>query len=107
MRHQEIIGIYEQVACITGQMLEAAHVGDWDRVIDLETACSDHIAVIQRAETVKTLTPEQRREKTRVIRTILDNDRHIRELASPWMAQLSALMQSAGTERKLSQAYGG
>ncbi|MEJ7805294.1 MAG: flagellar protein FliT [Telluria sp.] len=32
-------------------------------------------------------------------------DREIRTLTEPWMAELSALINSAGTERKLSRAY--
>ena len=34
------------------------------------------------------------------------DDRKIRDLTMPWMAQLSAMMSNAGTERRLANAYG-
>lgn len=106
MDHQQIMGIYTRVERITEEMLEAARREDWDRVTDLEMVCSEEISVLQHSDTPRRLTLAERQEKARVIRSILNNDRHIRDLASPWMAKLSAMMQSASAERKLSQAYG-
>ncbi|MFD2272944.1 flagellar protein FliT [Undibacterium arcticum] len=46
------------------------------------------------------------KKKVRIIRKILADDREIRIITEPWMAELSSLMNSAGTERKLSRVYG-
>ena len=39
-------------------------------------------------------------------RQILAHDRAIRDLTTPWMAQLAALIGNAGAQRKLSMSYG-
>ncbi|MNR66244.1 Flagellar protein FliT [compost metagenome] len=49
----------------------------------------------------------ERERKVELIRQMLTADRQIRDLAMPWMAQLSALINSTGTERRLVNAYGG
>lgn len=41
-----------------------------------------------------------------LIKQILEDDRKIRDLTMPWMAQLSKLINSTGTERRLANAYG-
>ncbi len=59
-----------------------------------------------RAKPPVPLTGESRVRKVQIIKKILADDREIRNLTEPWMAQLSRLINSTGTERKLSQAYG-
>ena len=41
-----------------------------------------------------------------LIKQVLADDRRIRDLTSPWMAQLSKLISSNGTQRRLANAYG-
>lgn len=108
MNHNEhVIDVYETIASITGRMLEAARNGQWELLSELEAQCS------QKVDSLKTGAPPQaglsdteRQKKARIIRRILEDDRGIRELTSPWMSELSALINSKGAERKLSQAYG-
>ena len=107
MDNQEIITLYETVADITDQMLAAARTGDWEQLAALESHCSSQVEILKNSDQQRQpLTPLAREKKTRIIKKILDDDRQIRDITEPWMAQLSAMMNSAGTERKLSQAYG-
>ena len=107
MTNEEILALYEKVAGITDQMLTAARAGDWDRLAALESDCSGHVDVLRQTDSMREpLTPAARQRKARIIRKILDDDRQIRDLTAPWMAELSALINSTGTERKLSQVYG-
>jgi flagellar protein FliT len=107
MDNQEILSLYETVADITDQMLAAARTGDWEQLAALETRCSSQVAILRNNEQPRQpLPPGLREKKTRIIKKILEDDRQIRDITEPWMAQLSALMKNAGTERKLSQAYG-
>lgn len=106
MNSQEVISLYETVAVITDQMLAAARQGDWDRLVELETRCASHVETLRRGEAPVALTGESRLRKVQIINKILADDREIRNLTEPWMTQLSRMMNSAGTERKLSQAYG-
>jgi flagellar protein FliT len=107
MDNQEILSLYETVADITDQMLAAARTGDWEQLAALESRCSSHVAVIRDNDQPRQpLSAAARAKKTLIIKKILDDDRQIRNITEPWMAQLSALMKNTGTERKLLQAYG-
>ncbi|MGV3741039.1 MAG: flagellar protein FliT [Burkholderiaceae bacterium] len=106
MDNQDILEVYENVATITTQMLAAARTGDWEQLAELESRCSSQVATLKQVDASITLTGSNRDKKVEIIRKILADDQEIRAITEPWMKQLSALMQSTGTERKLSQAYG-
>ena len=106
MNSQEVIALYETVAVITDQMLTAAKRGDWDQVAVLESRCASHVAVLREGEPPARLTGEIRVRKVQIIKQILADDRQIRDIAEPWMAKLSQMINSTGAERKLSHAYG-
>jgi flagellar protein FliT len=106
MTNLELMEIYENVALITDQMLNAAKSEDWDLLIELETHCSTHVKTLQMNETQEELTEEMRLRKVDVIKKILADDREIRVLTEPWMAQLSQIMQSSQSSRLLTKTYG-
>jgi flagellar protein FliT len=106
MTGQEVLSEYAAVADLTGQMLAAAEAGDWDHLVVLEQACTAHVDVLKRAEAAVELTPSSRQAKVDCLRRILADDRKIRDLTTPWMAQLSALINNSGTQRRLANAYG-
>jgi flagellar protein FliT len=106
MNSHEIISIYEDVAVITDQMLAAARSSDWDHLVELESRCANHIAVLSSAEARTALPGEARTQKVKIIKKILADDREIRDITTSWMTRLSAMINSTCTERKLVQAYG-
>lgn len=106
MNSEEVISLYEKVAVITHQMVVAAREYDWEQLAELESQCASHVATLKQDAPIVPLTEVVREQKVRIIKKILADDREIRSITEPWMAQLSMLMKSAGAERKLSQAYG-
>jgi flagellar protein FliT len=106
MTGQEVLREYAAVAELTGQMLAAAEAGDWDHLVSLERACTAHVDVLKSGEATVELNPSGRQAKIDCIRRILADDRKIRDLTMPWMAQLSALINNSGTQRRLANAYG-
>lgn len=106
MNSHEVISLYETVAVITNQMLTAARNGDWDQLAALESRCASHVEILRKSEPPAPLTGVVREKKVKIIKKILADDREIRNLTEPWMAQLSQIINSTGNERKLSQAYG-
>ncbi len=105
MNSLELISIYENVAVLTDQMLDAAQRGNWDLLVKLEASCTLQVQDIKNNETPVMLEKEHRERKIRVIKRILDDDRKIRDLTEPWMAQLQRIMQTSAVHRKLSKAY--
>ncbi len=106
MESLEIISLYENVASLTNQMLNAARDRDWERLSVLESDCSLKVEAIKTADTPAPLSPELKERKIRVIKKILADDREIRDITEPWMTELSQLMRSSNTAMKVNTAYG-
>ncbi len=106
MTSQEVLSVYETMVGLTDQMLQAATDSDWDRLVLLEQQCAAHVRQLKENDNPPALEGASRARKVEAIRTMLDHDRKIRDLTMPWMAKLSALINSSGTERRLAQAYG-
>ncbi|MBS1169181.1 MAG: flagellar protein FliT [Burkholderiaceae bacterium] len=107
MNNTQIIDLYEQVAEITEQMLAAARVGDWDSLVALESRCAARVDTLKGGvDSNASLTPVAREKKISIIKKILDDDREIRAITQPRLAQLSALIGTSQNERQLRQAYG-
>lgn len=89
---QMLIDYYKAIEDSSVKMLEAARVQDWDGVVRYEGACAVLIEQLRhRAQTVQ-LQDDDRLEKARIMRRILENDAQIRNLAEPWVPQLDQQM---------------
>lgn len=106
MNGEQVLTHYRAVSELSAQMLDAARVRDWESLVVLESHCAGHVQRLKDNEAAVTLSGELRAAKVRIIHAILANDRAIRDLTQPWMAELSALLGSNRTQRKLSMAYG-
>ena len=105
MEYQNTIALYEDVAELTKQMLLAARQQDWDKLTELETKCAQHVAHLKVIKDALPLPKEGRERKVASIKSILADDREIRNLVSPWMARLNALINSHKTSSKVARAY--
>ncbi len=105
MEHQNTIVLYESVAGIMKQMLLAARMQDWDKLTKLEGDCAQQVAQLKVIVDVQPLPTDALRRKIASIKSILADDREIRNLVSPWMVRLNALMHNNQTEMRLTQAY--
>jgi flagellar protein FliT len=106
MNSEQVITLYETVSDLTGQMLRAAQSRDWENLAVLESDCASHIQCLKDGEPVTPLTGAVRARKVAIIHQILADDREIRNLVTPWMAELASMINSTGASRKLSAAYG-
>lgn len=104
MTSQEILSVYEAMVELTGQMLTASQDGDWARLDALEQRHSALVRRLNLRAAAPPLTGQSRVKKVEFIGKMLADDRKIRALSMPWMAQLSALMQGRGAERELAGA---
>jgi flagellar protein FliT len=106
MNSDQVISLYETVSELTGQMLQAAQSRDWENLAVLESHCASHIQCLKDGEPVTPLSGPIRARKVKIIHQILAHDREIRNLTTPWMAELASLINSTGAQRRLSAAYG-
>jgi flagellar protein FliT len=106
MKTSPLLSVYEEMAVLTGRMLACASNGDWDQLVELESQCAARVRVLQAAPPAEPLSGPVRERKVQILRELLDNDRAIRQLTTPWMAELAALINSTGAERRLAHTYG-
>ncbi len=86
-----LLSYYEAIEKASQDMLEAARTGDWDRVMRLEGACAVLIAKLKHAAHEHQLQSEEAVLKGRIMQRILRNDAEIRNLAEPWINELSRM----------------
>lgn len=106
MNSEQVISLYQAMSDLTGQMLAAARVRDWEYLAELESHCACHVERLKEGEAAAALPPPLRARKVKMIHQILEHDRAIRDLTEPWMAELSNLINSTSAERRLAHAYG-
>lgn len=99
-----VIQKYESLASITGMMREAAALGEWDRLIELEEQSRTHVAEMKLLD-LAPVDEATRLRKVSLIKRILADDAAIRSQAEPWMAELQRIMSSARSEDRLQKAY--
>jgi flagellar protein FliT len=105
MKNKNSIAIYEAIAALTNQMLMAAKVQDWDALAELEKRSAQLVDKLKFFKDIEPLSNEATELKVATIKRILIDDREIRNLVSPKMASLTALISSTQTGKKLSQTY--
>lgn len=103
--NKDTVALYEEVARITGKMLSAAHQSDWDRLTELEVGCANCVERLKGCAAAEPLSSEARQKKVALLKTILNNDRQIRQITEPWMQKISALLVTANVECKLARTY--
>jgi len=106
MNTEEVIGNYESLAALTGEMREAANRGEWDRLIGLEQEYSRHVAGINSSDEIPLPDDATRQRVVQLIRKILADDAEIRSQTTNWMGQLKNIMESNRQEQRLNQTYG-
>jgi flagellar protein FliT len=105
MAYQNTMQIYEAIESLSQQMLVAAQKEDWDKLVELESSCAQYVQQLKYYQNVLPLSKELQEQKKSSIQRVLANDRQIRDLVSPQMASLSALIRSTQNGKKLSSKY--
>lgn len=105
MTSQQVLSVYEEMVDLTGKMVAAASASDWDQLAVLEGRCAARVQALKETA-APMLTGENRVRKVRIIQKMLDDDRKIRDLTMPWMAQLSSLISNTRSQSRLANAYG-
>ncbi len=89
-----LIDYYKAIEDGSLRMLMAAREENWDEVVRCEGACAVLIEQLRHASQDQQLSPEQRKEKARIMQRILRNDAEIRCLTEPWLSQFEHILES-------------
>ncbi|HWZ46965.1 MAG TPA: flagellar protein FliT [Herbaspirillum sp.] len=110
----DTLPIYENMALISAQMLDAARNGNWDLLALLESRSAHYLKQLKQndidggaVETgIDNSNDNLRERKVAIIKKILADDRDIRSLTEPRVTELAQLISNTSNERKLLRAYG-
>lgn len=83
---------YKNISATTSQMLAAAQAQDWDLLVTLEKDCAQYRDTLIQIEAVRPVGKAFTKVKAAYIKKILDDDRQIRALVSPWMKKLEGML---------------
>ncbi|AKU22126.1 flagellar protein FliT [Massilia sp. MB5] len=87
MTSSEVLSMYENIAGLTNKMVVAAQASDWNGLDRLENQCA--AASVATISGVPALAGAARQRKIELLKQILANDRAIRDVTEPWVAQLN------------------
>ena len=87
---QILIDYYKAIEDSSARMLEAAKAEDWDEIMRFEGVCAVLIEQLRHRSQSEQLDEVARREKSRIMLRILNNDAQIRFLAEPWLQHLES-----------------
>jgi flagellar protein FliT len=102
----ELFSYYEAIAAVTARMLDAARADNWNQLFQLQDEYERLVDEIRPIDARSALDEAGRQRKHDLLRQILDHDAEIRDLASPRVARLSALIASNRQTRALNDMYG-
>ncbi|MDB5989724.1 MAG: flagellar protein FliT [Herbaspirillum sp.] len=112
----DTLPIYENMALISAQMLDAARNGNWDLLTLLESRSAYYLQQLKLNGTdinsgaietrIDNSNDALRERKVAIIKKILADDRDIRSLTEPRVTELAQLISNTSNERKLLRAYG-
>lgn len=105
MSATQAIAIYEAIADTSSRMLDAARRNDWECLVELDSRYTSLMDELEGNSFDIPLTDGNRERMMSLISHALDNNRAIEGVVGPHLVQLSSLIGSVRTERKLSNAY--
>ncbi|MGX5660216.1 flagellar protein FliT [Castellaniella ginsengisoli] len=102
MSHLTLLERYQEIADLSGQMLNKAQTQEWDELVALGTR---YQAAVERLKTLDPLDDDQKNARRELLTRILDDDARIRQLISPELERLSHLLGTFKRQRTVLQAY--
>ena len=103
---QRLLSTYQSLARTTGDMLDAARSGDWDKLVDLEKHCAELVTRMSALEADDPLSEAVRSHKSQMLRQVLSDDAAIRNITEPWLQQLGTMLGANRHEQRLLRSYG-
>jgi len=101
-----ILRHYEEILLLSEQMLEAARAGNWDAMSELQQVYVSEVDQLRRLDHEAGLDQAETARRHHLLERILAHDAAIRNLVSPQLARLGALLDSTRRTRALNHAYG-
>ena len=100
--HASILERYQEIADLSGQMLNKAQTQEWDELVELGARYQE---AVERLTALDPLDDDQKTARRELLTRILDDDARIRQLITPELERLSHLLGTFKRQRTVLQAY--
>ena len=97
-----ILRQYEIIADISGHMLQQARSNNWDTVIELS---KNYYEAVEQLRSYAPLDQSDRIARHSLLTKILDDDARIRDLASPELRRLGAMLGNMKRHQAVLETY--
>ena len=88
-----LMSIYERMLALSEVMLSSARAGDWDTVTETEKQVAALAADMAARPSTAPRDESDRQARMALLKRMLANDAAVRELAQPWMQELSQILK--------------
>ena len=105
LRMPSQIELYEEMSQLSSRMVEAARVGDWDSLIELEQGVSRLRDTLMAAPVDGNIPTRDVDRMRSLIRSILADDAEVRRHTEPWMEQVRKYLGDSVRRRDVEKAY--
>jgi len=97
---------YQELLLLSAQMLDAARAGNWDAMDELQRIYVAEVDELRRLDHEAGLDDAEAARRHVLLEQILAHDAAIRNLVSPQLARLGALLDSSRRSSVLHRTYG-
>ena len=99
------IELYEEMRLLSARMVEAAHAGDWDNLIELERTVTGLRNTLMTVPDDSNLPAADVARKRILIQDILKDDAEVRRHTEPWMEHVRQYLGDSTRRRDVQKAY--
>lgn len=89
-----LMSLYQTMASLSEQMVLSAQEGDWDQVTETEQKVAQIAADLSARPTPAPRDEADRTQRVVLLKQMLRNDAIVRELAQPWLQELSRILKN-------------
>lgn len=89
-----LMSLYQTMANLSEQMVLSAREGDWDQVTETEQQVARIAADLSARPTPEPRDEQDRTQRVMLLKQMLRNDAIVRELAQPWLQELSRILKN-------------
>ena len=105
LKPMEALSSFTEAWMDTQKMLDSARAGDWDGLVQLESARQAKIDQILQINQSRIKDQELIARQSELIRNILSADEEIKRLTCSWMDKIQQELSVIGVDKRLQQAY--
>lgn len=106
MNDEQVLAAYDDLMQLSVRMLASTEHGQWEQMEEQQDALSVLLNLLRAGEGTQLRPAAVMAAKKRLIEDILALQKATLDLALPWRASIAAMLDSAGSAKRVAHAYG-